>query len=99
MTMRQTLSGLIIPSHAQIHDIPPKYVCRVPAEDGRLCGKPFWEGEERAFERHVVSCAEENAGAIQRFREKNQPISGEKSDLEEWVDENKSLLVEGRKRL
>lgn len=99
MSLRQTLSGLVIPSHAQIHDIPPKYVCRVPAEDGLLCGKPFWEGEERAFEKHVVACAQENAGAIERYRAKRAPISGEKSDLEQWVDENKDLLIEGRKKL
>lgn len=97
--MRQTESGLVIPSHNQIHDIPPKYVCRVPAEDGRLCGKPFWPGEERAYENHVAQCAQDNAAAIQRFREARAPISGEKSDMEEWVEENRDLLIEGRKKL
>lgn len=99
MSLRQTLSGLIIPSHAQIHDIEPKYVCRVPSGDGRLCGHPFWEGEERQYEKHVIACAEENAEYIAMYREQRQPFPGEKSDLEQWVEEHGIEIIEGRKKM
>lgn len=93
------MSGLILPPHVVIHDEQPKYVCRVPAGDGRFCGQPFYEGEERAYQRHVSKCAEENAEYIAMYREQRQPASGEKSDMEQWVEDNRDLLIEGRKKL
>lgn len=39
-------------------------VCRVPVNADETCGKAFFPGEERAFNRHVAECAQANAEAI-----------------------------------
>jgi hypothetical protein len=62
-----TLSGmslhLILPHSAQ-----PKYVCRVPTDDGSLCGKRFYEDEQRKFQSHVIACSKEHEAAVQAER-------------------------------
>lgn len=62
---------LILPGEAAsgltIHlprDEEPVAVCRVPVGGGEVCGKPFFPGEERAFQKHVGECAREHADEI-----------------------------------
>ena len=45
--MKQRRSGLFIPTSAEIHEKTPKYLCT-------LCDSHFYEGEERAYQRHAI---------------------------------------------
>jgi hypothetical protein len=50
--MEQRKSGLIIPTSRQIHDKPVLFRCMA-------CGKPFYEGEQSVYERHVVDACDQ----------------------------------------
>lgn len=69
-------SGLILPGDVQRpggltiyvpsgYEKQPTMVCRVIVDaNGELCGKPFYPGEERSFERHVGDCARRHMDLI-----------------------------------
>lgn len=42
----------------------PSMICRVPTGNGEVCGKLFYSGEERAWQRHVGVCARRHAAEI-----------------------------------
>jgi hypothetical protein len=94
-------SGLIIPTSSSLHRRAPKYVCRVPTADGGTCGHPFYEGEERARERHVAECCKRNHDAIVAFREKQHPdvLRPWDPELERWIAEHRDEVLEGRKSI
>lgn len=62
ITPGSVLAGLTIIGNVQ--DREPVAVCRVPVGDGEVCGHPFFPGEERAFEDHMRTCADEHMDAI-----------------------------------
>lgn len=47
-----------------LHGQEPTMVCRVPTGNGETCGKRFYPGEERAWQRHMTRCAAEHEDAI-----------------------------------
>lgn len=72
-----------------------------PKERCNCCGKPFFDGEERALVTHVKECAAEYA-AIHSLRVKNpvlmDPFDASRDvELERWVKSNKSAILQGKK--
>jgi hypothetical protein len=49
-------------------DEEPSYVCTVPVADGEICGRCWYDGEERAYQAHVGRCAREHMDQINRER-------------------------------
>ena len=85
----QTLgSGLAVVTRRRI-----AYRCLVPG-----CGKPFYEGEDRAYHHHVTRCALNNEEAI-RTRDLGQQMPGmfgpDAGDVEKktWYRERKGWRV------
>jgi hypothetical protein len=92
---------LILPSSATIHAKQPIARCRVPVGDGKLCGHPFFEGEERAMAAHVAKCCREHHDIIVGERERRHPdiMLPWDRELDRWVKENRDAILEGRKRI
>lgn len=81
----------------------PKYECNVPG-----CDAVFYDGEMRAWERHVVDCAERNeeAVAMQSLRNRDpglfDPLSPDyvgDADLLRWIRQNEKAIIDGRLRI
>lgn len=90
--------GLIVVIGGRAQDAP-KYRC--------LCCNDavFYDGEEAAYERHVVACSERHDEAMraESWRAKvpgifDPDVSGD-VELERWVRLNRGALLEGRKKL
>lgn len=83
---------------------PPQWICLV-------CLTPFFEGEERAFERHVAGspstpgCAEREEARLRdlSLRERMpaifDPLQSGDVDLELWIQKHRQALLEDRKKL
>ena len=76
----------------------PRYRCLV-------CQAVFYDGEHRAYERHVVACAEQNDEALRGMSLRSKApalfdpfVSG---DVErgQWIRAHRDALLEGRKKL
>lgn len=65
----------------------------------------FYEGEETAYERHVVACSnrhdEELRGRSLRVKAPGifDPFQSGDVELERWIRVNRGLLLEGRRTL
>jgi hypothetical protein len=75
----------------------PKYVCR-------LCHQPFFDGEHRAYERHVVGCSTANEQRLieQSIKQRLPELYGDEAgdpELERWVDRHRTALQEKRMRI
>jgi hypothetical protein len=70
-----------------------------------LCESRFYDGELRAFERHVAGCADAREQQIREssLRSKAPALYdtqfGGPVDLRDWVKANRQAIIEGRKRL
>lgn len=76
-------------------------ICRVPVNaEGRVCGKRFYTGEEKAAEVHTVRCARRHTDAIMAFRERSHPSIMKPWDPEyaAWLAQHKQAVLEGRMR-
>lgn len=91
---------LILPRSAQ-----PKYVCRVPTDEGGGCGEPFYEDERQAFEAHVIACATRNENAVQAERPSNQvPVLYDRDFWDPEYEDHmrkvgRRMVREGRKEI
>ena len=57
---------ILVPRGYEQPDGPePTMVCRVPTGDGEVCGKAFYPGEERKWQRHVGECAARHRDKIE----------------------------------
>jgi uncharacterized C2H2 Zn-finger protein len=76
----------------------PKFRCLV-------CQAVFYEGEHRAYERHVVGCAQRNEAELRAMslRERAPALfDPERSgdvELGKWIRLHRTELLEGRKKL
>ena len=83
-----------------LHGEEPSMVCTVPTGEDQVCGKLFYPGEERAWQRHVGECAREHMDQVQASRPSVRlPAVYESLDPE--VDAHmervgKQMLKEGR---
>lgn len=84
---------ILVPSG---HERPIAFRCRVPIDAEQTCGKPFYENERAAFERHVGECARENADAIHAASPRTRMPW---SDPENWSPEAEAHLREVGKRM
>lgn len=71
-----------------------------------LCKKPFFDGEHREYERHIVSCAQsehaeeaEKRSLRRKIPEMYDPRVRPVADVEAWLRENRAEMREGRKKL
>lgn len=80
----------------------PAYVCTVPvSEDGEICGRCWYDGEERAYQAHVGKCARSHLQEIDAQRLKTRaPIFDEESWDPEVAEHlrkvGKRMRAEGR---
>jgi hypothetical protein len=80
----------------------PTMFCRVPIGDGETCGKPFYPGEERAFQKHCGECAREHLDEIHAASPR--ALNNGLFDEENWDPEvaahmrevGQRMLAEGR---
>jgi hypothetical protein len=64
----------------------PKFVCRVPVnDDGDLCGRLFYEDENRAYQAHSVKCSQSNMAHIRKLSE-DRTLGGLLSPWDPEVD-------------
>jgi hypothetical protein len=93
---------IFIPTSARLHGKEPIYVCRViTSAEGDTCGKPFYEGEERTRDFHVANCAKQNHDAIMAFRNRSHPeiMRPWDPELEKWISDNRTAILEDRKSI
>jgi hypothetical protein len=81
----------------------PKFKCMVPD-----CDAVFYDGEMKAWESHVVSCAERNREKVELQSVRNRdpelfnplhPNYQGDLDLSRWIREHQQAIIEGRKRM
>ena len=105
------MTEIWLPSSAKIHNQQPTMFCTVITDvDGGKCGKPFYPGEEKNWERHVVACSRRHEAEIRHasLRERMPGFFGaERAGQEEeaWLDRadaagvtNREKVIQGRKR-
>ena len=67
------------------------------------CDTPFYVGEERAYEQHVLLCSARHEDEMRAasLREREPGIFGEgpEPDLERWVKVNAKKIIEGRLKM
>jgi hypothetical protein len=88
--------GLIV---VRRNEREPRYRC--------LCcdDAVFFEGEERAYESHIVSCSRRHDERMraESWREKApgifDPFRSGDVELDRWIRQNRAMLLEGRKTL
>jgi hypothetical protein len=95
------VSKLYIATRSGIHEHAPIGVCRVPTKEGRVCGKPFFPGEERAQANHAAACARENAEYVQAYLDRLRPdvMKPWDTELDAWVGQHRQALIEGRMKI
>jgi hypothetical protein len=78
-----------------LHGQEPTMVCRVPIGNGETCGKQFYPGEERAWQRHMTACAAEHEAAIHAESLKTRmPVFDENN----WDPEYVAAVLEWKTR-
>jgi hypothetical protein len=93
--------GLIVVVNGREQDAgKPRYRCECCPER-----TPFWDGEERAYERHVVACSqrhdEEMRGESLRVKAPGIFDPEQSGDVEfgKWIRQNREALLEDRMML
>lgn len=92
------MTGLIIVGENSRLDEAPAYRCLV-------CKAGFVRGQERAYEQHVVRCADRNEEELRErsFREKApglfDPFRSGDVELGSWIRAHSAAIVHGRKRI
>jgi hypothetical protein len=89
-------SKIVLPG---LHGAEPTMICRVPTGPEDICGKPFYPGEELAWQRHVGECARAHMDAI-----KERSPASRNAWAEDWDPEysafmekvGRRMLAEGR---
>lgn len=80
--------------------IMPSSVQRSVAFRCLLCGKPFFDGEERAYQRHAVDCSSDEDKLDRTRREAAGLLHGiGDEEYEAWVRLNRQAILEGRVRM
>lgn len=65
-----------------------------------FCGARFTMHELSNYERHVAACAKANDAYLHQLHERQQAKKlGSDSELEDWVDEHRDEIIEGRKSI
>ena len=59
------MSKLFLPG---LHGAEPTMICRVPTGEGEICGRLYYPGEEREWQKHCGECARKHMDAIQAER-------------------------------
>lgn len=93
--------GLVVIVKGRLQDAGrPRYRCECCPER-----TPFWDGEERAFERHVVACAARHDEQLRALSWRQRApaifdpqVSGD-VELGRWIAVHRDALLEGRKTL
>jgi hypothetical protein len=92
MARGRTESGLIIQTGLS-KDIAHPLRCRI-------CEARFTMDETSQYERHVVACAKANDTRLHQLSERNKAKElGADKELEDWVDEHRIEIIEGRKSI
>jgi hypothetical protein len=79
-------------------DRPPRYRCLA-------CRTMFREGEETAYERHVVACSAQHDEELRADSVRTRmpglfdPFVSGDVEFGRWVRANRGLLLEGRRKL
>lgn len=73
--------------------IPPSVVGRKPAYECGVCGKPFFDNEQRAWISHTVACADNHADEIDQLRAAVRKWNEEVDP--EWGAYNRQLEAKG----
>jgi hypothetical protein len=67
-------------------------VCTVPTGGGEVCGKRFYPGEERAWQRHVGECARAHEAEIAAVSLKRRmPVFDDDTWDPEWAEHMRKL--------
>jgi hypothetical protein len=91
MARGRTDSGLVIQTGLSSQEAHP-LLC--------FCGARFTLQEVSNYERHVVACAKANEAVIQQKIEQHEARKlGADTELEDWVDEHRTEIIEGRKSI
>jgi hypothetical protein len=92
--------GLVVVVKGKLQDAgAPRYRCECCPER-----TPFWDGEERAFERHVVACAAEHDEQLRALSLREQmpaildPQRSGDTEFERWIRAHRDALLKGRKK-
>jgi hypothetical protein len=92
MARGRTNSGLIIQTGLTEMQ-PHPLLCRI-------CGARFTMHEMTGYERHVVACARANDTRLHQLAEEHQKQTlGADTEFEDWVDEHREEIIEGRKSI
>lgn len=77
---------LIIPGVTH-DDEEPRYVCTVPVAPNEICGRCWYDGEERAYQQHVGRCARDHMDEIhaQRLAERLPAFAPMDPEIEEHM--------------
>lgn len=73
-----------------------------PTDTCRICGHPFFAGEERALVRHVRKCAEQHARTESprvKLPALMDPAHAPDPELEAWVKRHRGAILLGDKRM
>jgi hypothetical protein len=91
MARGRSQSGLIIQTGAS--QAPHPLLCLI-------CGARFTMLEQPNYQRHVVACAKANEEQIQALIKQHEARElGADKELEDWVDEHRIEIIEGRKSI
>jgi uncharacterized protein YhfF len=92
MARGRTQSGLIIQTGLSAQEDHP-LLCRI-------CGARFTMHETSGYQRHVVACAKANEEHLQKLSAAHQAKElGADKELENWVDDHRIEIIEGRKSI
>jgi hypothetical protein len=91
MARGRTSSGLIIQTGLSSQE-PHPLRC--------FCGARFTMHETSNYERHVAACAKANEEYLHALTERHKAKElGADKELEDWVDEHRIEIIEGRKSI
>ena len=65
-----------------------------------ICKAEFTMHELSNYQRHVIACAKANEEYLHDLAERHKAKNlGGDEELEQWVDENREAIIEGRKSI